>query len=83
MKAKDGIFALAAVALSAFALAGMVVTDEYAAAARTEARGMVALTQEVAGDAVLQAVTTPGALSTVRFNGAQTASASASAAVQQ
>lgn len=75
MKRLDGIVAIAAIALSALALGGMVVTDEYAAAARTEAHGMMALTHEVSGSA---AQVTPAGL-----NGTMTASASASAAVQQ
>jgi hypothetical protein len=75
MKRLDGIVAIAAIALSALALGGMVVTDEYAAAARTEAQGMMALTHEVAGSA---AHIQPGSV-----NGVMTASASASAAVQQ
>ncbi|MBY0240824.1 MAG: hypothetical protein K2X55_16045 [Burkholderiaceae bacterium] len=75
MKRLDGVVAIAAIALSALALGGMVVTDEYAAAARTEARGMMALTHEVSGE---QAHFMPASL-----NGAMTASASASAAVQQ
>jgi len=75
MKRLDGIVAIAAIALSALALGGMVVTDEYAAAARTEAQGMMALTHEVSGE---QVQFMPASL-----NGTMTASASASAAVQQ
>jgi hypothetical protein len=75
MKRLDGMIAIAAIALSALALGGMVVTDEYAAAARTEAQGMMALTHEVSGGS---AQPHPGSL-----NGTLTASASASAAVQQ
>ena len=75
MKRLDGVIAVAAIALSALALGGMVVTDEYAAAARTEAQGMMALTNEMSGGSVQ--------LHPASFNGAMTASASASAAVQQ
>ena len=75
MKRLDGMIAVAAIALSALALGVMVVTDEYAAAARTEARGMMALTHEVSGG---HAQLAPAGL-----NGTMTASASASAAVQQ
>ncbi|GAB2837445.1 hypothetical protein GCM10027277_00280 [Pseudoduganella ginsengisoli] len=75
MKRLDGMIAAAAIVLSGLALGGMVVTDEYAAAARTEARGMMALTHEVSGG---NAQITPASL-----NGTMTASAAASAAVQQ
>ena len=79
MKRLDGVIAIAAIALSALALGGMVVTDEYAAAARTEAQGMMALTHEVSGShAQTRAHPYPASL-----NGALTASASASAAMQQ
>jgi hypothetical protein len=49
MKHRDGIFATLALALGSFALAGMVYTDAYSAAARTEAKGFDALTHEVIG----------------------------------
>lgn len=49
MKHRDGIFATIALALSSFALAGMMYTDVYLAAAGTEARGVNALTHEVMG----------------------------------
>lgn len=79
MKRLDGVFAIAAITLSALALGGMVATDEYAAAARTEAQGMMALTHAVSGGAVQ--------LHQADVNGALTASAAASvaasAAVQQ
>jgi hypothetical protein len=79
MKRLDGVFAIAAIALSALALGGMVATDEYAAAARTEAQGMLALTHEMSGGAAQ--------FHQVDVNGAMTASAAASvaasAAVQQ
>ena len=49
MKHRDGIFATIALALSSFALAGMMYTDAYSAAAGTEVRGVNALTHEVIG----------------------------------
>lgn len=49
MKHRDGIFATIALALSSFALAGMMYTDLYSAAAGTEVRGVNALTHEVIG----------------------------------
>lgn len=49
MKHRDGIFATIALALSSFALAGMMYTDVYLAAAGTEVRGVNALTHEVIG----------------------------------
>lgn len=81
MKRLDGIVATAAIALSALALGGMVVTDEYAAAARTEAQGMMALTHEVSGGQVQLA---PASLNgTMTASASALASASASAAMQQ
>lgn len=50
MKHRDGIFATIALTLSSFALAGMMYTDVYSAAAGTEVRGFNALTHEVMGD---------------------------------
>ena len=49
MKHRDGIFATIALTLSSFALAGMMYTDAYSAAAGTEVRGVNALTHEVIG----------------------------------
>ncbi|CAN7403505.1 hypothetical protein LJR289_002456 [Pseudoduganella sp. LjRoot289] len=49
MKHRDGIFATIALTLSSFALAGMMYTDVYLAAAGTEVRGVNALTHEVMG----------------------------------
>lgn len=47
MRHRDGIFATIALALSSVALAGMVYTDEYSYAARTEVNGYNALAHEV------------------------------------
>ncbi|MFA9219065.1 MAG: hypothetical protein ACEQSK_18435 [Sphingomonadaceae bacterium] len=50
---RNGIFATIALALSSLALAGVVSTEEYAHAARSEASGLQALTEQVVGgDAV-------------------------------
>lgn len=47
MRHRDGIFATIALALSSVALAGMVYTDEYSYAARTEVSGYHALARQV------------------------------------
>ena len=53
MKYRDGIFATIAVALTSVALAGVVYTDAYSQAARSEASGLRALTHQVeSGDNV-------------------------------
>jgi hypothetical protein len=49
MRHRDGIFAVLALALSSAALAGMVHTEVYSHAARAEANGYDALTQQVFG----------------------------------
>ena len=49
MEYRNGIVAAVALALSSVALAGMVASDEYARAARSEASGFHALTEQVAG----------------------------------
>ena len=46
---RNGIFATVALALSSLALAGIVSTDEYAHAAKSEASGLQALTEQVVG----------------------------------
>ena len=47
MKYRDGIFATIALAVTSVALAGVVYTDAYSQAARSEASGLRALTQQV------------------------------------
>ncbi len=49
MEYRNGIFATLALALSSVALAGIVSSDEYARAARSEASGFHALTEQVIG----------------------------------
>lgn len=58
MKHRDGIFATIALMLGSFALAGMMATDAYSAAAGTEVRGVNALTHEVIGDKLVASVET-------------------------
>lgn len=50
---RDGIFAAVALTLSSLALAGVLHTDIYTQAARSEANGVAALERQVAGDAPL------------------------------
>lgn len=52
MKYRDGIFSTVAIALTAFALAGVVYTDAYSQTAKAEASGMRALSEVAAGDAL-------------------------------
>jgi hypothetical protein len=58
MKYRDGIFATVAIALTSFALAGVVYTDVYSQAAKAEVSGVRALT-EVASGEVLACADTP------------------------
>lgn len=53
MRYADGMFAVAAVALSSLVLAGVVHSDDYALAAQAEAYGYDALTQRVWGEVQL------------------------------
>lgn len=53
MRYADGVFAVAAVALSSLVLAGVVHSDDYALAAQAEAYGVDALTQRVWGEVQL------------------------------
>ena len=50
MKYRDGIFATVAIALTSFALAGVVYTDVYSQAAKAEVSGVRALTEVASGD---------------------------------
>lgn len=50
MKYRDAIFATMALALTSVALAGVVYTDAYSHAARTEISGVRALTLVASGD---------------------------------
>jgi hypothetical protein len=52
MKYRDGIFATVAIALTSFALAGVVYTDVYSQTAKAEVRGVRALTEVASGDAL-------------------------------
>ncbi len=47
MKYRDGIFATVAIALTSFALAGVVYTDAYSQTAKAEVSGVRALTEVV------------------------------------
>jgi hypothetical protein len=50
MKYRDGIFATVAVALTSFALAGVVYTDAYSQTAKAEVSGVRALTEVASGE---------------------------------
>jgi hypothetical protein len=50
MKYRDGIFSTVALALTSFALAGVVYTDVYSQAAKAEVSGVRALTEVASGD---------------------------------
>ena len=52
MKHRDGIFSTVAIALTAFALAGVVYTDAYLQTAKAEVSGVRALTEVASGDAL-------------------------------
>jgi hypothetical protein len=52
MKYRDGIFSTVAIALTSFALAGVVYTDVYSQTAKAEASGIRALTEVASGDAL-------------------------------
>ena len=47
MKYRDGIFATVAIALTSFALAGVVYTDAYSQTAKAEVSGFRALSHQV------------------------------------
>ncbi len=49
MEYRNAIFATLALALSSVALAGIVSSDEYARAAKSEASGLHALTEQLIG----------------------------------
>ena len=49
MKYRDGIFATVAIALTSFALAGVVYTDAYLQPAKAEVQGVRALTEVASG----------------------------------
>jgi hypothetical protein len=55
MELRKMIFATVAVALSSVALAGIVSSEEYALAARYEASGVHALTEQLRGPEMLNA----------------------------
>lgn len=81
MEYRNGIFATIALALSSFALAGIVSTDEYARAARSEASGFHALTEQVMGGEPMACADEAPVLAPAMLSAS--ASATASATVRQ
>lgn len=65
MKYRDGIFSTVALALTSFALAGVVYTDVYSQAAKAEVSGVRALTEVASGDMLACAETSTRSIGAV------------------